>query len=116
MTMTTTTTMLAVGIALASTVLAVGCSDSDARPLALGDAGRTSSGLTTAFSSRCARCHGTTATGQDRYPALPGPTSLTLETFIAVVRSGRKEMPMFDAALISDADLTADFDWMNTKR
>ncbi|NVL67691.1 cytochrome c, partial [Escherichia coli] len=48
------------------------------------------------------------------YPSLPG--NLTAASFIATVRAGRREMPSFDASQISDADLTADYDWMKTKR
>lgn len=96
--------------------LAAGCSSEEksAAPSSSGSSGQASSGLSLAFASKCSRCHGTTATGQGIYPALPGRQSAS--SYAAVVRSGRKEMPSFDASQISDADLAADFDWMTTKR
>jgi mono/diheme cytochrome c family protein len=96
--------------------LTMGCSSSDdsSSPRPSGSSGQTSSGLSLAFASRCARCHGTTATGQGIYPALPG--KLTAAEFSATVRSGRDQMPSFDTGQISDADLTADYTWMTTKR
>jgi mono/diheme cytochrome c family protein len=103
--------------ALATASLATGCSSDDeaAKPgSSSGSSGQSSSGLSLAFASRCARCHGTTATGQGIYPALPG--KLTADAYKAVVRSGRQEMPSFDASQISDADLAADYAWMTTKR
>jgi len=102
--------------ALVMSSLATGCSDdSTTKPLgASGSSGQTSSGLSLAFASKCARCHGTTATGQGIYPALPG--NLTLAAFTATVRSGKREMPSFDTSQISDADIAADYDWMKTKR
>ena len=105
--------MLGVTLMMASTVLVGACSDSDARPISVPDSGQTSSGLSTNFASRCARCHGTTAKGMERYPALPG--TLDVESFIAVVRAGRKEMPFFDASQISDVELRSDYDWMKSK-
>ena len=98
--------------------LAMGCSSStDDSPTpagSSGSSGQTSSGLSLAFASKCARCHGTTATGQGIYPSLPG--NLTAAAFAATVRSGRKEMPSFDTSQISDADIAADYEWMKTKR
>jgi mono/diheme cytochrome c family protein len=105
------------GIVFVLAVLVTGCSSSDSSPTpttSSGSTGTASSGLSLAFSSKCARCHGTTATGQGIYPALPG--NLTAAAFTATVRAGRKEMPSFDATQISDADLAADYDWMKTKR
>lgn len=112
----------AVGImvaAMAMTSLATGCSSSSDDPgttssSSSGSSGQASSGLSLAFASKCARCHGTGATGQGIYPSLPG--NLTAETYAATVRSGRKEMPSFDASQISDSDLAADYEWMKTKR
>ena len=110
----TMTRMLAVGVAVATMVMAVGCSDTDARPIVAGDSGQATSGLTPAFASRCARCHGTTGKGQAPYPSIPG--NLDVNGFIAIVRSGRKEMPIFPASQISDDELKADYDWLKTKR
>jgi len=113
MMMKTMKLMLGVTLMVASAVLVGACSDSDARPISVPDSGQTSTGLSTNFASRCARCHGTTAKGMERYPALPG--NLDVETFIATVRVGRKEMPFFDASQISDAELRSDYDWMKSK-
>lgn len=104
--------------AMAMTSLSVGCSSSDdstpsTSSSSSGSSGKTSS-VSLAFTSKCARCHGSTGTGDATYPSLPG--SLTEATFIATVRSGRNAMPMFSASEISDADLAADYDWMKTKR
>jgi mono/diheme cytochrome c family protein len=106
---------------IAMTSLGSGCgssSDGSTTPAtssgSSGTSGQTSSGLSLAFASNCARCHGTTATGQGIYPSLPG--NLTAASFIATVRAGKKVMPSFDASQISDADLTADYQWMKTKR
>jgi len=76
--------------------------------------GSTTSGLSTAFNNNCARCHGAEAKGGGKYPNLPG--SLTVDAMIATVRAGRNEMPKFDAATISDADLRADYNWMKNVR
>jgi mono/diheme cytochrome c family protein len=108
-------------LALASMVissLAAGCASADdpiARPAgSSGTSGQTSAGLSLAFASKCARCHGTTATGQGIYPPLPG--SLTAAAYAATVRAGRKEMPSFDTSQISDADLAADYQWLSTTK
>jgi mono/diheme cytochrome c family protein len=71
-----------------------------------GDGG-TKGALSKAFGSQCARCHGPTGAGSGKYPKLPG--TKTSATFIPYVRTGKGEMPPFDASQISDADLTADF-------
>lgn len=112
----------AVGFAVTATMmaaLAMGCSSSsdDATPTPAGSSGTSgtaSAGLSLAFASKCARCHGTTATGQGIYPSLPG--NLTVEAFNATVRAGRKEMPSFDTSQISDADIAADYAWMKNTR
>lgn len=106
----------AVALALV-TALSVGCSSSsDGTPSgSSGSSGKTtSSSVSLAFTSKCARCHGATGTGQGIYPGLPG--TLTEAEFVATVRAGRKDMPSFDTSQISDADLAADYDWMKTKR
>ncbi len=112
--------VVTVAAAILTASLVSGCSSSDT-PLTSsgssgtsGDGGTSPSGLSLAFASRCARCHGTTATGQDIYPALPG--SLTLADFTATVRAGRKLMPSFTASQITDADIASDYQWMTTKR
>lgn len=113
--------MMVTALAIASLAAGGGCSSDDdtgAKPSsssgASGQTGQASSSLSLAFASRCARCHGTTATGQGVYPALPG--NLTAATYAATVRAGRNDMPSFDASQISDADLAADYEWMKTKR
>lgn len=102
-------------IAALMTSLAAGCSSSESSPVASSrDGGTDPERLSLAFASNCARCHGTTATGQDPYPALPG--TLTLAEFTATVRAGRKLMPSFTAKQITDADIASDYEWMTTKR
>jgi mono/diheme cytochrome c family protein len=112
------TRRVGLGIVFAVAATLLGCSsssdDSPTPGTSSGDGGSASSGLSLAFASKCARCHGTTATGQGIYPGLPG--NLTSAAFAATVRSGRKDMPSFDTSQISDADLAADYDWMKTKR
>lgn len=117
--MTTRVKMVIVTAALAIASLTMGCSSDDAstaKPSSSSSSGSSgsSAGLSLAFTSKCARCHGSTGTGDATYPSLPG--TLTLPTFITTVRSGRRAMPMFGASEISDADLAADYDWMKTKR
>jgi mono/diheme cytochrome c family protein len=77
------------------------------------DAGGTSGGLSTAFSTQCSRCHGPTGLGAGRYPRLPGKPDA--DSFIAFVRAGKDEMPSFTAAQISDADLRSDFAFLSTR-
>ena len=109
--------MVIVGAALAVASLLAGCSSEDTstpKPSSSSGSSGASGGLSLAFTSKCARCHGSTGTGDATYPSLPG--ALTPATYAATVRSGRKAMPMFGASEISDADLAADYDWMKTKR
>jgi len=75
----------------------------------LRDGGSSNSGvgLTSAYSNKCARCHGEQGQGSGKYPPLPNGKDEN--TFIGVVRSGRGEMPAFTSADITDADLKADF-------
>lgn len=105
-------------VAIVMASLAMGCSSSETSSLnpasSSGDGGTNPERLSLAFASNCARCHGTTATGQDPYPALPG--TLSLAEFTATVRAGRKLMPSFTARQISDADIASDYQWMTTKR
>lgn len=75
---------------------------------------QTSSGLSTSFANQCARCHGETGEGQDKYPKIPGDKDQP--GFVALVRAGRGEMPPFTTSQISDADLEADYAWLTTKR
>jgi mono/diheme cytochrome c family protein len=96
-----------------ATTIASGCSSSDDSSGSSGTA-KSEAGLSLAYASQCSRCHGTTATGQGKYPVLPG--KLTLATFVGTVRAGRSDMPAFSGSQISDADLTADYNWMTTKR
>lgn len=75
----------------------------------LRDGGTSNSGigLSTAFTNKCARCHGEQGQGSGKYPPLPNGKDES--AFIALVRAGRDEMPAFTASEISDADLKADF-------
>jgi mono/diheme cytochrome c family protein len=108
--------MIVVVTALATATFAFGCSSSsdDDTGRSPGSSGSTSLGLSLAFASNCAGCHGTTASGQGIYPSLPG--NLTLDAFKATVRAGKRAMPAFSTSQISDADLAADYEWMKTKR
>ena len=98
--------------------LATACGSSETSSLnpasSSGDAGTNPERLSLAFASNCARCHGTTGTGQDPYPSLPG--TLTLAEYTATVRAGRKLMPSFTTKQVSDADLASDYQWLKTKR
>ena len=114
-----TMTSYACGVmAILMASLALGCSSSESSSPILagssGDSGTNPEKLSLAFASNCARCHGTTATGQDPYPSLPG--TLTLAEFTATVRAGRKLMPSFTTKQISDADVASDYYWMTSKR
>ncbi len=64
--------------------------------------------LSPAFSKVCATCHGGQGEGKQGYPALPG--RLSLSAFTSKVRSGTPNMPAFDAAVISDEALSADYE------
>ena len=72
------------------------------------------SGLSEAFETTCAVCHGPEGKGQKEYPAIPG--SKDDSAYIAIVRSGRGDMPASDASRISDAELKADYAWLTTQR
>lgn len=90
-----------------------GCSSDDTT----GDAGTATSGLSQAYQSNCARCHGATGLGSGQFPKLPG-TKDTEAGYIAAVRAGSaaRGMAAFSASQISDADLKADYLWLTTKR
>lgn len=100
-------------VSLATSTLAIACGDDGSTP-SNGSGQTTSSGLSAAFGSNCARCHGAQGLGQGVYPKIPGNKDEA--TFIAFVRVGKGDMPAFDASKISDADLKADYAWMTTKR
>ncbi|MBX3260850.1 MAG: cytochrome c [Labilithrix sp.] len=70
--------------------------------------------LSASFQAVCAKCHGAEGRGQGGFPSIPGGRSES--AFIAIVRSGRGEMPASDASKISDADLASDYLWLTTKR
>ncbi|MBX3206475.1 MAG: cytochrome c [Labilithrix sp.] len=72
------------------------------------------SALSASFQSVCATCHGDDGKGKGKYPSIPGGKDES--AFIAIVRSGRGDMPASDASRISDADLKADYLWLTTKR
>jgi len=101
-------------------VFASGCGSDDSSSSssgtsgASGTSGTSASGISNAFGSNCARCHGPSGLGQAQYPKLPGNKDEA--GFIAIVRSGKGDMPAFSTSNISDADLKADYAWMTTKR
>jgi mono/diheme cytochrome c family protein len=97
------TSLLGFGLALA----AAACAGSSGGSGSTDGDGGTAGALSKAFGSQCARCHGPTGAGSGKYPKLPG--TKTSSTFIPYVRTGKGEMPPFDASQISDADLAADF-------
>jgi mono/diheme cytochrome c family protein len=72
-----------------------------------GGASNSGIGLSTAFTGKCARCHGEQGQGSGKYPALPNGKDES--AYIALVRAGRDEMPAFTNVEITDADLKADF-------
>jgi mono/diheme cytochrome c family protein len=72
------------------------------------------SALSTGFQNVCATCHGDEGRGKGQYPSLPGTRDEA--AFIAIVRSGRGDMPASDSSRISDAELKADYLWLTTKR
>jgi mono/diheme cytochrome c family protein len=76
--------------------------------------GEQTSGLSASFQSICATCHGEEGKGKAQYPSIPGTKDEA--AFIAIVRSGRGDMPATDASRISEADLKADYLWLTTKR
>jgi mono/diheme cytochrome c family protein len=65
------------------------------------------SGLSSGFASTCAGCHGPTGQGQGPYPAITHIA--TLQEFVAIVRSGRNQMPAFSVAMVPDDRLAADY-------
>lgn len=104
-------------VSLVMIALSVGCGSDDGSTSSSSSSsgtGQSSSGLSAAFGSNCARCHGPKGEGQGIYPRIPGTKDEP--TFIAFVRTGKGEMPAFDSSTISDADLKADYAWMTTKR
>ncbi|MBX3208016.1 MAG: cytochrome c [Labilithrix sp.] len=70
--------------------------------------------LSASFASTCTKCHGPEGKGQNGYPSIPG--NKTESAFLAIVRSGRGDMPATSAAQFSDADLKSDYLWLTTKR
>jgi hypothetical protein len=63
--------------------------------------------LSAPFQQNCATCHGGAGQGGKGYPALPG--KLTASEYKAVIRTGRKDMPAFDSAFVTDSQIAADF-------
>ncbi len=65
--------------------------------------------ISDSFGRYCSGCHGGAGEGKGLYPALPG--RLNEATLLATVRKGvaGKAMPAFDANVISDSTLRADF-------
>lgn len=102
-------------VALFATLMAVACAEEeDPNPNPPRQQTTQSSGLSTGFKDVCAVCHGEEGRGKGQYPQIPG--SKDESAFIAIVRSGRGDMPATDASRISDADLKADYQWLTTKR
>ncbi len=63
--------------------------------------------LSAPFQRNCATCHGGNGQGLKGYPSIPG--KLSESEYKSLVRLGRKEMPAFDQAFVSDAQLAADY-------
>ena len=103
-------------MAVTLTLTAVACGDDEApNPNPPREQTETStSGLSTGFKEVCATCHGEEGRGKGRYPSIPGNKDES--AFIAIVRSGRGDMPATDASRISDAELRSDYAWLTTKR
>lgn len=101
---------------LAAALVAVACGeDEDPNPNPPRDqTSQETQGLSTAFKDVCAVCHGDEGRGKGQYPAIPGTRDES--AFIAIVRSGRGDMPATDESRISEADLKADYLWLTTKR
>lgn len=103
---------------LAAALLAVACGDEeDPNPNPNPNQEQTSQGsqgLSTSFKDVCSVCHGEEGRGKGQYPSIPGTKDES--AFIAIVRSGRGDMPASDASRISDAELKADYLWLTTKR
>lgn len=101
-----------------ATAALVACSSDDSGSTSSssssGSSSATASGLSAAFGSNCAGCHGPKGEGGGAFPRIPG--SQTEAGFIARVRSGKGVMPAFSASQISDADLKADYLWLTTQR
>ena len=92
------------------------CSDDvDPNPNASSGATQTKADtLSSSFATTCTSCHGDTGLGKAEYPKIPGTRDEA--SFIAIVRSGKGDMPAFAESRISDAELKADYLWLTTKR
>jgi mono/diheme cytochrome c family protein len=64
-------------------------------------------GLSPAFAAQCAGCHGGSGEGRGPFPSLQ--KGRDRDAFVAVVRSGRNQMPPFDEATAPEARLLRDF-------
>jgi mono/diheme cytochrome c family protein len=64
-------------------------------------------GLSSAFASQCAGCHGPTGEGKGPFPSLRQVKDAA--TFVTIVRSGRNQMPPFDERAAPEANLRRDF-------
>ena len=90
-----TKTMLAAVAMTATMIVACGGDDDGSKPGSSGD-GTQASGLSASFQAVCAKCHGDEGRGQGIYPQIPGTKDEA--AFIAIVRSGRGEMPATNTA------------------
>jgi mono/diheme cytochrome c family protein len=103
--------LLASLASLAIALAAVACAEEENPNTStrLRDGGTSNSGigLSTAFTNKCARCHGEQGQGSGKYPPLPNGKDES--AYVALVRAGRDEMPAFTTVEITDADLKADF-------
>ncbi len=109
---------------VATTMLTFGCGadDSNDGSSALGTAPTRAS---VAYSQKCAGCHGPKGVSEIRVdkdagvrplipPVIPG--RLSLQTYMAVVREGRRpEMPAYPVTDMSDADMARDYEWLKAK-
>jgi mono/diheme cytochrome c family protein len=65
-----------------------------------------------AFERVCARCHGAVAEGEEG-PALV-PMYLTRDNVVAIVRAGQAKMPALPRTLVSDEEVTAIVEYLNS--
>jgi mono/diheme cytochrome c family protein len=70
--------------------------------------------MSASYSNLCATCHGPEGRGANGNPSIPGARDES--GFITRVREGNGRMPPFDASLITDAELKADYRWLTTER
>ena len=97
-------------------VLSAACGGSDDDTSS--GSGTTTSRLSAAYKTQCARCHGADGQGSGQYPKLPGDVT-SEAAYIAQVRGGspNNDPPMdpFPASKISDDDLKKDYAYFSSR-